>query len=373
MVSPPVDFIVVKQNMIDARRGQTNASVLLTALLIIFSFGLSVTAAVAEPIRGAGSTFAAPIIGKWARIYKDARADGGDYFTLDWTVDYERVGSLAGLMRLDQPEMDFAATDVPVPAAELAKHGRQQFPIVMGGIAIVANLDGVSAGKLRLTGPVLADIFLGKIKNWSDPAILALNPDSKLPDLAISVIHRQDGSGSSFALTSYLSAASDEWKAGPGADTLIKWPVGQGAEGTQKLIAAVQATKGAVSYAEYGQASRAALAIAEIQNNAGTFAMPDAAGVQAAASSVAWGQANGFAASLINQAGKDAYPISTATFAVVPIAGRSVHRYTQVHDFFRLAFDEGADEAEALGYVAVPKELVALIKQDWDKDLRAGN
>lgn len=340
----------------------------------IFAVALSFAAASqAEPIRGAGSTFAAPVIGKWAKIYKDARADGGDYFTLDWTVDYELVGSLAGLMRLEQPEMDFAATDVPVDAAELDKHGRQQFPIVMGGIAVVANLDGVPAGSLRLTGPLLADIYLGKIQNWSDPAIKAVNPDLKLPDLKISVIHRQDGSGSTFVFTEYLSAVSADWKSKYGADTLISWPMGTGAEGTRNLIAAVQATKGAISYAEYGQVERSGLPFASIQNKAGNFVKPDPAGVQAAANSVAWDKVEHFNASLTNQPGEAAYPISTATFAVVPVAGRSSDSHGRVQDFFRLAFERGAEDASGLGYVPLPENLVKLVKQYWDKDLRAAN
>ncbi|WP_442578269.1 phosphate ABC transporter substrate-binding protein PstS [Mesorhizobium sp. ASY16-5R] len=327
----------------------------------------------AEPIRGGGSTFAAPLIGKWARIYKDARADGGDYFTLDWTVDYERVGSLAGLMRLEQPEMDFAVTDVPVDAAELEKRGRQQFPIAMGGIAVVVNLDGVQAGGLKLTGPLLADIYLGKIRNWSDPAIKAANPELTLPDLAIGLVHRQDGSGSTFVFTKYLSASSADWKAGPGADTLVAWPLGIGAEGTGKLIEAVRATKGAIAYAEYGQVERSGLPFAAIRNKAGNFVNPDPAGVQAAAHAVAWDQLPHFGASLTDQPGAAAYPISTATFAVVPVRDRSADRYGRVHDFFRLAFDQGADDAAALGYVPLPDDLVKLVKKYWDKDLRAAN
>lgn len=340
----------------------------------IFATVLTFTAASqAEPIRGAGSTFAAPVIGKWAKIYKDARADGGDYVSLDWTVDYEPVGSLAGVLRLDQPEMDFAATDAPVSAAELEKRGRQQFPIVMGGIAVVVNLDGVPAGSLRLTGPLLADIYLGKIQNWSDLAIKAVNPDLALPDLRISVIHRQDGSGSTFVFTEYLSAVSADWKAKYGADTLIAWPLGTGAEGTGNLIAAVQATKGAISYAEYGQVERSGLPFASIQNKAGNFVKPDPAGVQAAANAVAWDKVDHFNASLTDQPGEGAYPISTATFAVVPVVGRPSDRHGRVQDFFRLAFERGAGDASALCYVPLPDSLVKLVKQYWDKDLRAAN
>lgn len=330
-------------------------------------------AAYAEPIRGAGSTLAAPIIAKWATAYKNARADGGDFFTLDWTVDYEPVGSLAGLMRLNQPELDFAATDVPVPPAELAKNGQKQFPIVMGGIAVVANLDGLPEGALRLSGPVLADIFLGKIKSWSDPAIKALNPDIALPDLAISVVHRQDGSGSTYVFTQFLSSTSEEWKAKLGTDTLIEWPLGAGAEGTQALLRAVAATKGAISYAEYGQVSRAGLPFAAVQNKSGNFVKPDQEGVQAAATSIAWADTTDFFASLTDREGDTAYPISTAVFAVVQVSGRSEDRYRRVHDLFRLAFTQGAADASALGYVPLPKALVDQIEQYWAKPVAISN
>lgn len=262
---------------------------------ITLAVGLMIGAAAqAEPIRGAGSTLAAPIIGKWATAYESARADGGDYVSPDWKVDYEIVGSLAGVLRLDQPDIDFAVTDAPINAAELEKAGRQQFPIVMGAIAVVVNLDGIGPGSLRLTGPLLADIYLGKIQSWSDPAIKAVNPDLTLPDLRISVVHRKDGSGSTFVFTEYLSAVSGEWKAKYGANTLISWPLGTDAEGTQNLIQAVHDTKGAIAYAESGQAQRANLAYALIENRSGKFVKPEPEGVQAAATSIDWAQTTDF-------------------------------------------------------------------------------
>ncbi|AZO01590.1 phosphate ABC transporter substrate-binding protein PstS [Mesorhizobium sp. M9A.F.Ca.ET.002.03.1.2] len=330
-------------------------------------------AAQAEPIRGAGSTLAAPIIGKWAAAYENARADGGDYVSPDWKVDYEIVGSLAGVLRLDQPDMDFAATDAPINTDELRKAGRQQFPIVMGAIAVVINLDGIGPGSLRLTGPLLADIYLGKIQSWSDPAIKAVNPDLTLPDLRISVLHRKDGSGSTFVFTQYLSAASEEWKAKYGADTLISWPLGTDAEGTLNLIRAVHDTKGAIAYAESGQAQRANLSYALIQNKSGKFVKPEPEGVQAAATSIDWAQTTDFFASLTDRDGDAAYPISTAVFAVVQVSGRSEHRYRRVHDLFRLAFAQGAGDAAALGYVPLPKALVDQIEQYWARQGSVGN
>ncbi|WP_245451823.1 phosphate ABC transporter substrate-binding protein PstS [Mesorhizobium waimense] len=264
------------------------------------------------------------------------------------------------------PELDFAATDVPVPPADLARNGQKQFPIVMGGIAVVTNLEGLPEGGLRLSGPILADIYLGAIKTWSDPAIQALNPGIALPDLAISVFHRQDGSGSTHVFTEFLSSGSEAWKTRFGADTLIAWPLGTGAEGTQALIRAVAATKGAIAYAEYGQALRAGLPVAAVANRSGNFVRPGPEGVQAAAASVAWGETSDFFASLTDREGEAAYPISTAVFAVVQVSGRSEHRYRRVHDLFRLAFAEpGAGDAAALGYVPLPKALVEQVERYW--------
>ncbi len=186
------------------------------ALTAVFMAGV----AQAEPIRGAGSTFAAPVIQKWSDNYRSFKADGGDFISPDWRVDYEVIGSLAGLMRLAQPEIDFAASDQPLPPEELARRGYFQFPIVIGGVAVVANLEGIAPGQLKLSGSLIADIFLGKIGNWSDPQIRALNPGLALPDLAISPVHRRDGSGTTFTFAQYLSNSSGEWKTRLGADTV---------------------------------------------------------------------------------------------------------------------------------------------------------
>ncbi len=241
-----------------------------TIAAIALCFG---TSSQAEPIRGAGSTFAAPVIAEWSQAYQDARVDGGDFISPDWTVDYELVGSLAGVMRLDQPELDFAATDVPVNPADLKRRGREQFPIVFGSVAVVANINGFEIGGLRLSGPVLADIYLDKIRSWSDPAIKALNPDAALPDLKISVLYRTDGSGTTFAFTDYLSAVSAGIGARRhGADTLIAWPVGTGAEGTRALIQCGAAQPKARSPTpNTGRWSAPASLIASLQNKAGTI------------------------------------------------------------------------------------------------------
>jgi phosphate transport system substrate-binding protein len=322
----------------------------------------------ADPIRGAGSTFAAPIIHLWSRDYEAVRTDGGEFTSPDWRVDYEPVGSLAGVMRLDQPETDFAATDAPLPSEELTKRGLAQFPIVMGGIVAVANLDGIGAGELRLSGPVIADIYLGKLTKWSDPAIKALNPDLTLPDAAIEVLHREDGSGSTLTFTSFLSKVSPEWKEKVGADTLVKWPLGRAEKGTGGLASLTTATKNSIAYLEYGQVVRLGLPYAALQNQSGAFIRPSPEAFQAGLDTVAWNAATGFAADTTNLAGEKAYPMAAVTYAVVP-KDRGEGRINRVLDLFRLAFGAGADEASALGYIPVPPKLVAAIEAYWTANL----
>ena len=369
---PPLkDILMITLSLLGKIAAQTRAKAVVGAA--VMTLGLIAAPAIkADPIQGAGSTFAAPAVAKWSKLYQDARADGGDYISPDWVVDYELVGSRAGLMRLAQPETDFAATDIPLPPEELAKHGQQQFPILMGGVAVVVNLDGIGKDNLRLTGAVLADIYQGKITSWSDAAIKALNPEIALPDLAIRVFHRKDSSGTTFVFTEYLSAVSEEWNAKIGKGFLVPWPVGANAEGTQDLLNKVRMTKGGIAYGEFGQVRRAGLSFAAIQNQAGQFVKPEPAGVQAAVAAADWAKTKDFSVSLVNQQGASSYPISTATFVVVPVAGRSVARISRVHDLFRLAFDKGAEDAAALGYVPVPPFLVEQVKQYWLKGGRAG-
>lgn len=326
----------------------------------------------ADPIQGAGSTFAAPIINQWSRDYEAIRTDGGDYTSPDWRVDYEPVGSLAGVMRLAQPETDFAATDAPLPPEDLAKRNLAQFPIVMGGIVVVANIDGIGAGQLRLSGSALADIYLGKITNWSDPAIKSLNPDLALPDAPIAVLHRADGSGSTFTFTSFLSKVSQEWREKHGADTLIAWPVGRGEKGTGGLAALTAATKSGIAYLEYGQVVRAGLPFVSLQNASGAFVRPEPAAFQAGLATVTWDAARGFHADTTNLAGAAAYPMAVVTYAIVP-KDRGQTRINRVLDLFRVAFSQGADEASALGYIPVSPELAGRIEAYWAESFGAVN
>ncbi len=336
--------------------------------LVGLAFALLSSFAHAEPIRGAGSTFAAPIINQWSHTYEAVRTDGGDYSSPDWRVDYEPVGSLAGIMRLNQAEMDFAATDMPLPPDDLAKRGWTQFPIVMGGVVVVANVDNVGAGALRLSGPVLADIYLGKVQNWSDPQIQALNSDLPLPDAPIEVLHRQDGSGSTFTFTSFLSEVSPEWREKYGADTLIAWPLGRSEKGTSGLAALTAATRNSIAYLEYGQAVRAGLPFVSLQNQAGAFVPPTPEAFQAGLAEVEWDAARDFHVATTNLAGDAAYPMAAVTFVILP-KDRGQGRVNRVLDLFRLAFEQGAQDASTLGYIPIPIELASRIEAYWAKNL----
>lgn len=345
-------------------RKLTKGGLGLAAALTLWTTAPAVWAA---PIQGAGSTFAAPAILQWSRDYTALRADGGDYVSPDWRVDYEPIGSLSGVMRLAQPEVDFAATDAPFSAEDLDARGWMQFPIVMGGVAVIANLEGLAPGELKLSGSVLARIYLGEIERWSDPAIAELNPGLALPEAEIAPLHRADGSGSTLAFTTFLSRSSPEWAAKVGADTLVAWPAGRGQKGTGGLAALAGSTANSLAYLEYGQALRSGAPLAALQNQAGEFVVPNAQSLRAGLEAADWSAAKGFVADLSDLTGAGAYPIAVATYAVVP-KDRGLARLGRVHDLFRVAFAQGADEAEALGYVPVPPGLVKEIEAYWTRN-----
>ncbi len=340
------------------------AAVVLTGALL----AASVSPGQAEPLTGAGSTFAFPIIGKWAQNYRIAKSDGAEMVPLDIGVDYEPVGSLGGEVRVTQRATDFGTSDRPLSPEELTRTALVQFPIVMGGIVPVVNIDGISPGQIRFTGALLADIFLGKVKRWSDPAVAAVNPDLKLPDAAINVIYRSDGSGTTFNWTDYLSKASPEWRDRIGANTQVAWPTGAGAERTQGVAAAIGRIKNSIGYIELGQVLRASLAYGLVQNKAGNFIKADAASLQAAAASAEWGSTGDFALMLTDAPGAQAYPIVATTFALVPKPPTS--RTRQVLDFFRLSLETGGADATALGYVPLPDALVKQVKDYWAANLK---
>lgn len=335
----------------------------------------SALSAAAEPVRGAGSTFAFPIIAKWAQAYSLAKADGGDFIPFDTGVDYEPVGSLAGIARASQQQLgtDFGATDSPLRSQDPARLGLGQFPIVMGGVVPVVNLEGVGPGSIKFTGALLADIYLGKVRNWSDPALKAVNPDLKLPDAPISVIHRADGSGTTFNFADFLARSSPEWREKIGVDLVLKWPAGTGAEGNGGVARKVRETKNAIGYVEYGLVARTNQPYGLVQNRAGKFVRPDTASLQAAAASADWANAQDFHLLLTDAPGADAYPVAATVFVLMQKQPRSAARSRDALDFFRLSLEKGQKDAADLGYVPLPDQLVNQIKAYWAGTFKFGS
>jgi phosphate transport system substrate-binding protein len=329
-------------------------------------------------VTGAGSTFAFPIISRWAAGYQRWKAGGGDYPAANSglddpptgpVLDYEPSGSLAGTMRARDGSVDFGLSDAPLNSAELTKLGLGQFPIVIGGVVAVVNLDGVAPGDIKFTGPLLADIFLGKVSNWSDPAIKAINPTLKLPDAKIAVVRRSDGSGTTFNFTNYLSKASAEWKDKIGSDLAVKWPAGVAAKGNEGVAQTVKQTPGAIGYVEFAQALQTRLSYASLQNKAGKFIKPEPLGFQAAAASATWSGASDFDQLLVDAPGEDAYPLVVTVFAQMRKSGGTL-RTRATLNFLQWSLERGAADAAHLGYVPLPSSLVTDIKKYWTTSFR---
>ncbi len=320
-------------------------------------------AAHAADVQGAGSTFAYPIIWKWAETFRERT--GG-------LVAYQSVGSSAGVNRIKDGVVDFGASDKPLKPEELEKYGLGQFPIVFGGVVPVFNLEGVGPGQLRFTGALLADIYLGKVAMWSDPAIKALNPDVKLPDEKIVAVHRSDGSGTTFNWVSYLAKASPDWKRQVGEGSAVAWPVGPGARGNEGVSTEVRRVKNAIGYVEYTYVVQAKLAYGLVQNRAGRFIAPSAASFQAAALSFDWTSAKDFYVIINDSAAEDAYPIAATTFALMYRAPKVPAKSEAAFAFWRFALGEGEKAASELGYVPLPPALVRQVKDYWAKTFRGG-
>jgi phosphate transport system substrate-binding protein len=341
---------------------------LLRVLGLALAIGAA-TPAAAEPVIGAGSTFAAPVFGAWSQDYLRDLIGSGDFVGAGRGVDYEPVGSLAGVGRLGQPETDFAATDSPLSPGVLEQQQLAQFPVVIGGLALAVNLEGVADGELKLSGPLVADIYLGKVTRWNDAALLAENPGLALPDLAITPVHRIDGSGSTDTFSRFLAGASTAWAEGPGTGTELVWPTGAAAaiaaDGSSALAAAVAATPGAIGYLEAGQAARAGLAAAAIRNRAGFHVAPSPEAFARTAEDFAWDASKGFFAVLTDADTPDAYPLVAATFVLMHREDRSPARTRHALRFFAFALTEGDDTAADLGYVALPDGLAREVFAYW--------
>jgi len=321
------------------------------ALASTLAFSAAVQAA---EVTGAGATFPAPIYAKWADAYQKATGN---------KINYQSIGSGGGIKQITAKTVDFGASDMPLKPEQLEKDGFIQFPTVIGGVVPVLNVEGIKPGELKLTGPLLADIFLGKIVKWNDKAIAELNPKAKLPDAPIGVVRRADGSGTSFIFTNYLSKVSEEWKSKVGEGTAVQWPVGLGGKGNEGVAAFVQRLPGSIGYVEYAYAKQNKMTYAVLQNAAGSFVAPDDLTFKAAAASAEW--KNGFYEILTNQKGKDTWPISGATFILVHKVQDKPAQGAETLKFFEWAYKNGAKMAEEMDYVPMPDNVVKLISTAW--------
>jgi phosphate transport system substrate-binding protein len=336
-------------------------------LKIIAAAGLlaaTVLPAAAVEISGAGATFPYPIYAKWADAYRKETGVG---------LNYQSIGSGGGIKQIEAKTVTFGATDAPLKGPELDKFGLAQFPMVMGGIVPVVNVEGVAAGDLVLDGPTLAAIFLGTVKTWDDPAIKKLNPNVKLPSQPIAVVHRSDGSGTTFNFTYYLSEASADWKSNVGAATSVEWPVGIGAKGNEGVSNNVSQTKGSIGYVEYAYALQNKLIYTKMMNKDGSTVTPTSAAFQAAAASANWNTVPGYGVILANQPGAESWPMTAATFILIPKKPDDPAAVSEALKFFAWAYGKGDKMAEELDYVPMPKKVVGDIEKMWASDIKDGS
>jgi len=316
----------------------------------------------AVDITGAGASFPFPIYSKWAEDYKKSSGSA---------MNYQSIGSGGGIRQIEAKTVDFGASDAPLSKEDLDKKGLVQFPAIIGGVVLVVNLEGVAPGAMRLAGPVVADIFLGKIKTWNDKAIADLNPGLNLPTDPITVVRRSDGSGTSFLFTDYLSKVSPDWKTKVGAGQSVAWPEGVGGKGNEGVSAYVQRIKGSIGYVEYAYAKKIKMAHVSMKNLAGNFVQPDDLTFQAASASADWAKAPGFFMVLTEQPGKDSWPISGASFILMQKSPDNADKAAAVLKFFDYSFKNGGKAAAEMDYVPIPANVVKMIQNMWKTDIRA--
>jgi phosphate transport system substrate-binding protein len=329
-------------------------------LLGVVAAAAFAAAAKAADISGAGATFPYPIYAKWAAAY--AAKTGV-------RLNYQSIGSGGGIAQINAKTVDFGASDMPLKPEVLAKDGLTQFPPVIGGEVLVVNLSGIEPGRMVLDGPTIADIYLGKITKWDDPAIAKLNPGLKLPSTAIAVVHRSDGSGTTFIFTDYLSKVSPEWKDKVSEGTSVEWPVGIGGKGNEGVSALTSRTVGGIGYVEYAYALQNKLTYTKLINREGVALEPSIPVFQAAAAHADWRAAPDFYLILTNQPGKDTWPITGATFILMHKAQDHPDRAKEVLSFFDWAYRNGADLAKSLSYVPMPPSGVAVFEDSWKKNI----
>jgi phosphate transport system substrate-binding protein len=331
------------------------------AVLAVVAAGGAVPAAAVD-IVGAGATFPYPVYAKWAEAYRQKTGV---------TVNYQSIGSGGGIKQIEAKTVDFGASDKPLEPKDLDANGLLQFPVIMGGVVPVVNVEDIGPGQLKLSGAALANIYLGVIKRWDDPAIRALNPGLKLPGRAISVVHRSDGSGTTFIFTHYLSEVSADWKKKVGEEASVAWPTGVGGKGNEGVASYASRINGAIGYVEYAYALQNKLAYVLLQNKAGSFVKPDTATFQAAAANADWTKAPGFFLLLTNQGGAQSWPITGASFILIYKNQPKAETAREVLKFFEWAYHNGSQLAAQLDYVPMPDSVIKLVEAAWREQVKA--
>jgi phosphate transport system substrate-binding protein len=320
------------------------------------------TSAFAADITGAGATFPFPLYSKWADAYKKETGNG---------LNYQSIGSGGGIKQIQAKTVTFGASDMPLKAEQLDKDGLVQWPMVMGAIVPVVNIEGVKPGEMVLDGETLAYIYLGKINKWDDPAIKKLNPAVKLPSEAIAVVRRSDGSGTTFNFTDYLSKVSPEWKSKVGSSTAVEWPAGVGAKGNEGVSGNISQTKNSIGYVEYAYAKQNKLTYTAMVNKAGKTVQPTVEAFQAAASNADWEKASGYYVILTDQAGEKSWPITASTFILMQKNPADKAASAEALKFFGWAFAKGDEMAKELDYIPMPDNVVKMIEKTWSSDIKS--
>ncbi len=318
--------------------------------------GLAAFTADALTINGAGASFPAPVYKVWTYNYQKATST---------VINYQSVGSGAGIAQIKAGTVNFGASDSPLKSEDLEKAGLIQFPMLMGGVVPVVNVSGIKNNQLKLSGEVLADIFLGKIKNWNDPQIAALNTGVALPDQAITVVHRSDGSGTSWIFTDYMSKASKSWQEGPGRGTAVKWPVGVGGQKNPGVALNVKKMKGAIGYVEYTYAVEAKLTMVQLQNKDGQFVAPTQESFQSAGANADWKNAPGLYMELNNQPGANSWPITGVTYILIHKEQKDAEIAKEMLNYFAWCYKSGAASARKMDYVPMPDNVISLVQNLW--------
>lgn len=332
-----------------------------TLLTGFAALALCGSAAAVSQVNGAGATFPYPVYAKWAAAYKDKAG---------LQMNYQAIGSGGGIKQIKARTVDFGASDAPLKAEELDKHGLMQFPMVMGGVVPVVNVEGVEPGKLKLDGPTFARIFMGKITQWNDPAIQKLNPGINLPDSKITVVHRSDGSGTTWIFTSYLSKISDQWKSTVGHAKAVAWPVGVGGKGNQGVASYVGRIKNSIGYVEYAYALQNKMTYVSLKNRDGHFVEPTSGNFQAAAANADWENAPGFYEVLTDQPGAKSWPITGASFILMYKDAKKPQAAQAALKFFDWSYANGDKMAEDLDYVPMPDNVVKLVEKTWAEQIK---